>query len=209
MRRSSGFSKYDRKETTQSIYCYDGTDVLINKENIRDAKALAKYEADITMIRLYQIEEKQFVSGRFGMAHLKNIHKFIFQDIYPFAGKFRTENIIKGKTEFCKSEFIVDNLNSLFDELKKNRCLKGLNQDDFSQKVAYYMSELNMIHPFREGNGRSTREFVRQLALSCGFIINWSLVGKETLLEAIIKAVNKDLILLAECINNVIEYKAS
>jgi len=84
----------------------------------------------------------------------------LYPDIYPFAGKFRTENIEKGSTFFCKSQFIEENLNSIFSKLDKDRYLKGLNPEESSQKVAYYMSELNIIHPFREGNGRSIREFI-------------------------------------------------
>ena len=64
-----------------------------------------------------------------------------------------------------------------------------------------------MIHPFREGNGRTIREFIRQLALECGRIINWSLIGKETLLEATIISVDKKYGPLAECIYQSIENK--
>ncbi len=207
MSKRSGFSKYHRKETGQSIYCYEGTDILINKENIKDAKALADYEADITLIRQYELEKEQPIRGRFGVAHIKNIHRYIFQDIYPFAGKFRTENIKKGSTEFCKSRFIQENLEVIFCELKRDRFLKVLTADEFSQMAAYYLSEINMIHPFREGNGRTIREFIRQLALKCGLIINWSLIDKEKLLEAIIISVDKKYGPLAECILQSIENK--
>lgn len=207
MKSGSGFSKYDCKKTSRSVYYYKDSDVLINKENIKDAKALAEYEADITMLRQYQLEKEQTVKGRFGITHLKRIHGYIFQDIYPFAGKFRTENIEKGSTFFCKSQFIEENLNSIFSKLDNDRYLRGLNPEEFSQKVAYYMSELNMIHPFREGNGRSIREFIRQLAMNCDYIINWSLIKKETLLEATIIAVDKDLQPLNKCILQVIENK--
>ncbi len=160
----SGFSKYDREELS-SRYCYPGTDVLINKENIRDAKALSQYEADITMLRQYELEKEEPVKGRFGISHLTRIHEYIFQDIYPFAGKFRLENIFKGSTFFCKSEFIADNLKKILKELKADGYLKGLEPGQFAEKAAYYMSEINMIHSFREGNGRTLREFIRQLAL--------------------------------------------
>lgn len=207
MAKRSGFSKYNRKETGQSIYCYEGTNILINKDNIKDAKALAYYEADITLIRQYELEKEQPIRGRFGVAHIKKIHRYIFQDIYPFAGKFRTETIKKGSTEFCKSQFIQENLEVIFGELKRDRLLKGLTADEFSQNAAYYLSEINMIHPFREGNGRTIREFIRQLALECGHIINWSLIGKETLLEATIISVDKKYGPLAECIYQSIENK--
>jgi len=203
----SGFSKYDSKEFNRSVYYYKDVDVLINKENIKDANALAQYEADMTMLRQYQLEKEQMVKGRFGSTHLKRIHGYIFQDIYPFAGKLRTENIEKGSTFFCKSQFIEENLNLTFTQLVKDRYLIGLDPEKFSLKVAYYMSELNMIHPFREGNGRSIREFIRELAVNCNYIINWSLIKEETLLEATIIAVDKDLKPLKNCILKVIENK--
>lgn len=208
MNSRSGFSRYDRKENDQSKYCYKGTEILINKENIRDPKALAKYEADITLIRQYELEEEQPVRGRFGITHIKRIHRYIFQDIYPFAGKFRTENIRKGLTEFCKSQYIEENLDRLLNELKRDRFLIGLNAEKFSEKAAYYKSEINIIHPFREGNGRSIREFIRQLALKCGYFINWSLIGSEALLDATITAAaDKNYKPLANCIFKVIENK--
>ncbi|NLF45372.1 MAG: cell filamentation protein Fic [Syntrophomonadaceae bacterium] len=202
-----GFSRYDRPEADQSRYCYPGTDVLINRENITNAKSLAKYEADMTIIRQYELEIEQVVKGNFGITHLKRIHKYIFQDIYPFAGKFRLENISKGNTEFCKSEFIEDNMKTILNELKGDNYLKGLNAEDFSMKAAYYMSEINMIHPFREGNGRTIREFIRQLAYKNGHIINWSLVNKNDLMQSIMYAVGKDYGPLSTCIIKAIENK--
>jgi len=126
MKSGSGFSKYDAKEINRSVYYYKDFDILINKENIKDASALAQYEADMTMLRQYQLEKEQMVKGRFGSAHLKRIHGYIFQDIYLFAGKLRTENIEKGSTFFCKSQFIEENLNLTFTELAKDRYLIGL-----------------------------------------------------------------------------------
>lgn len=203
----SGFSTYDPLEKRQSIYCYKGTDILINKENIRDAKALAEYEADITMIRQYELENEQTVKGKFGITHLIRIHKYIFQDVYPFAGKLRREFIAKGSTPFCDSPFIGENLQSLFRKLNKENHLRDLSAEEFSKRAAYYMSELNMIHPFREGNGRSIREFIRQLAFERGYIINWSLITSEVLLEAMITAVNKSIEPLISCIFQSIENK--
>lgn len=202
--RWNKFSKYNSKETEQSKYCYKDTDILINKEGIKDAEALAEFEADITLIRQYELEKEQRIIGRFGIAHIKKIHAYIFQDVYSFAGKFRDENINKGSTEFCKSQFIELNLKTILDELKRDKFLKGLNVEEFSQRASYYLSEINMIHPFREGNGRSIREFFRQLALYCGYIIDWSLVDKEKLLDATIISVEKNYEPLVECINQII-----
>lgn len=77
---SENFSRYDWQKKTQSVYCYKGTDVLINKGNIKNAEYLARYEADITMLRQIELENENPVRGKFGVAHLRNIHKYIFQD---------------------------------------------------------------------------------------------------------------------------------
>ncbi len=204
---SSIFSTYDPMESRQSVYCYKDSDTLINKENIRDTEALAEYEADITLIRQYELETDQPIIGRYGITHLKRIHNYIFQDIYPFAGKFRIEKMSKGSTPFCDNQFIEENLENILGKLKQDNYLRGLNAEEFSLKAAYYMAELNMVHPFREGNGRSIREFMRQLALSCGYILDWSLIESETLLEATIISVSEVYEPLAHCIFEVIENK--
>jgi cell filamentation protein len=197
---STGFSRYTRKEKTQSVYCYECTDVLINKLNIKNARDLARFEADITMLRQYELERENPVRGRFSVAHLQNIHKYIFQDIYPFAGKYRVEDMWKDDTFFCKSEYIKENLTRLLVDLKKANYLRDLEAKDFTAWSAYYMAEMNMIHPFREGNGRAIREFMRQLALQAGYRIDWARVAPETLLKASIMSADKVLEPLTECI---------
>ena len=88
------FSRYEVYTTVQSLYCYPDTDVLINKLNIRDAKLLKKAEAEITAIKQLELLQNP-IAGNLTKTHLFNIHKFIFEDIYPFAGKIRREKISK------------------------------------------------------------------------------------------------------------------
>ncbi|WP_132012723.1 Fic/DOC family protein [Hydrogenispora ethanolica] len=200
---TSGFSKYDRIETTQSIYCYPDTDVLKNKAGITDSKTLTQYEADVTAMRQYMLE-KNPIKGRFGITHLRNIHKHIFQDVYPFAGKLRLEDIWKEDTFFCKSQFLEPNLKSLLAKLAAENHLRKLGLEVFIKRAAYYMSELNMIHPFREGNGRTIREFIRCMALDNGFDIDWSRIDGQELLKAMIIAVDNSLEPLEKCLYKVI-----
>lgn len=164
-----------------------------------DAKVLDEYEANITAMRQYMLEDKP-VKGKFGINHLKNIHKYIFQDIYPFAGKLRLEDIWKGETYFCKTQFIESTLDSLLTHFKEENYLKGLDAEEFAKRISFYMSELNIIHPFREGNGRTIREFIRCLALEAGFELDWSLVDSQELLDAAIIAVNDNLEPLESCL---------
>lgn len=197
---SKNLSRYARKEKTHSYYCYPGTEVLINKLNIKNVKDLASFESDITLQRQFELEYSNAVQGRFSASHLKRIHKHIFQDIYPFAGKYRKEDMWKDDTFFCKSEYIQENLLKLLSELKKENYLKNLNQHDFINRISFYMAELNMIHPFREGNGRAIREFVRQLALYAGYRIDWSRLDPEDLLKASITSAGQVLQQLNECV---------
>jgi cell filamentation protein len=200
------YSRYNRHEIIQSIYHYPGTETLINKLGIKDPDILFSIENDLSYQRLSELHLYP-VRGRFGKTHLLKIHKYIFQDLYPFAGKIRKETIWKGNTQFCDCRFISDNLNILFSKLKADKFFVGLNIKEFSVKSASFLDELNMIHPFREGNGRAIREYFRCLALKCGYIIDWSLVDKEKLLNAFIYAVDKNTSRLIECIYDIIENK--
>ena len=121
--------------------------------------------------------------------HIKQIHKYLFEDIYPFAGEFRTENIAKGEFRFAQSEYIEPELENLLNKLKKENYLEGLDKKELAIKLAYYLAELNVLHPFREGNGRTNREFIRQLALKNGYKLDLKKVKAEQILEASIESI--------------------
>lgn len=125
------FSRYDCEEFVQSIYCYSDTDILKNKLGIKDYALLKEAETRLTQLRLYKLHREP-IEGKFSVAHLLKIHKYIFQDIYYFAGKIREETIIKGNTEFCKSQFIKENLKKTLNELKTELYLKGNSIEDSS-----------------------------------------------------------------------------
>lgn len=168
-------------------YCYPGTNVLINKFKIEDPILLMEKERQFTGFRLVQLEQNP-IRGNFDLSHLQKIHKHLFQDIYSWAGQLRVVDISKGNTLFALSH----NLKPLFDDLliklKKDDFLRNLNIDKFSERLAYYTSEINAYHPFREGNGRSTREFVRCLADEAGYTMNYSQIGKTKFYDALVKS---------------------
>lgn len=199
------FSRYNRNDTVQSIYCYKDTSILINKLDVRDSNLLAEADTEYSTQRLLELNV-QPVNGMFSLNHLQNIHKYIFQDIYPFAGKLRLEDISKGNTMFARSQYIKSYSTSLLTELKTENYIRGLPYKNFCTRVAYYMAELNIIHPFREGNGRAIREFIRCLGVKCGYIINWDRVDKNIILQASILSVT-DATELAVCIESCIEYE--
>lgn len=171
-----------------SIHCYPGTNVLKNKLNINDAEKLSKYEAKITAAKSLALRQKG-ITGNFDVEHFKSIHKILFEDIYPFAGILRDENISKGEFRFASFEYIEPELERLMNELKNENYLEGLSKENIAKRLAYYLSELNVLHPFREGNGRTTREFIRQLALKNGYKLNLSKVLPKEVLNASIESI--------------------
>jgi cell filamentation protein len=182
------FSKYDVYVETNSKYCYPETDVLRNKLNIHDGNALKQAETDIVSVKQNYLLTHP-IAGYFTPNHICRIHKFLFSDVYRFAGHYRTETIKKGKTTFLSEKDISCRMKVLLTELKKERYLTKLSYDDFIQRLAYYFSELNYIHPFREGNGRATREFIRELVQYNGYTVIWRKIEIDVLLDAMIASV--------------------
>lgn len=162
---------------SDDIYCYPGTGVLKNRFGIRDRKALEEKERTITMIRLVELD-KNPVKGKFDLDHLREIHRRIFSDVYDWAGEIRTVNISRGNV-FCQFNYIPEQAGILFEKLKKENYLKGLDKDKAAERLAYYLGEINAIHPFREGNGRAQRAFIRQLAREAGWIIRFDCTTDE------------------------------
>lgn len=192
----------DLYEARNSIYCYENSNVLKNKLEIADGNVLEEIERKLVFAKLYELRQNKQI-GKFDIQHFINIHTYLFEDIYPFAGLFRTENIAKGNFSFAEWEYIESELRKLLDKLKEQDYLVDFNKQDFSQNLAYYMAELNVLHPFREGNGRVIREFIRQLAFKNGYTLDLKDIEPQGMLNACIKSVinTKDLeYLLLKCL---------
>lgn len=179
----NGFGKYDVYTVTGSIYCYRDTNILKNRFGLRDGKRLKELETDISAIRQNDLLSNP-IHGRFTANHLCRIHKYLLGDVYAFAGHFRREDIMKGATRFLNHRDIKTKLTTLLKELAAEDYLQGLTFDVLVERSAHYFAELNYIHPFREGNGRATREFMRQLFDLNGYEVNWAAVPTEELLVA-------------------------
>ncbi|MDD4027612.1 MAG: Fic family protein [Bacilli bacterium] len=146
--------------------CYPNTNVLKNIYNITDSKKLETYEKYITGIELYKMIEENY-TGNFDVEHYKDIHKRLFSKVYTpeIAGTLRNYDLIKAGTCFCIGNYVEDNLKSTLERMKKD--MHNINTlDDYINNLVHYYSDLNMIHPFREGNGRTLREFLRQYVVS-------------------------------------------
>ena len=178
----------DFYDSRNSIYCYPGTNILINKLEIRDSNKLFELEKQIVLAKSFILRQNLSIH-KFNKEHFIYIHKFLFEDLYPFAGKFRTENISKGSFRFAEWKFIESELDKLLDELKNENYLEGLSKEDLATRLAYYLAELNVLHPFREGNGRTIREFIRELALKNGYVLDLQNTTPENMFNACVKSV--------------------
>jgi cell filamentation protein len=124
------------------------------------------------------------LSGESDLAHLKAIHRYMFQDVYEWAGQFRTVNISKGGRLFGLADFLEPSLQQVLTKLAAEKHLVNLDADTFAGRAAYFLGELNAAHPFREGNGRMQREFIREQGLKAGHYIDWRAATAEEMIEA-------------------------
>lgn len=164
-------------------YLYHGTDVLENLVGIRDNQKLAQFEAQATSRRIAELIDSP-IKNNFNTAHLKAVHQYIFQDVYPWAGKFRTVNISKGGHSFARADFVEPALDDLFRKLAKENLLLQIDSPTFINRAAFFLGEINAAHPFREGNGRTQREFIRQLATEAGYTITWGRITRDQMTAA-------------------------
>lgn len=166
-------------------YFVEVGDVMKNKLGISNAEELEKAEYKITDDKLGEALVNNHPKI-FDFNLLLDLHRQLFEDIYDFAGKVRTVNISKpdSPVPFCYCDFIPSEANRIFTELKNDKYLVGLNQPEFVEKLTYYASELNALHPFREGNGRTTRLFLLLMARNAEYLIDYSFASKRAILYA-------------------------
>ena len=150
------------KKKKWNEYFFDNENVLKNKLNIHDANLLKIKEYEIVakkLTLLYLSNE----TGLFDVDHLKSIHKFLFEDIYDFAGEFRKVNMGKGnKASFTEHSNIEQNLKDILYDIDSKLIGSSYSKFFYAEALAYMYKLLLDIHPFREGNGRTIREFLRQ-----------------------------------------------
>ena len=164
-------------------YTYPGTDVLRNIPDIHGAQLMAEFEALSTASKIVRLHFSS-LPGRFDVAHLRSIHKFIFQDVFSWAGHFRTVNISKGGNFFGAAEFIEAALNDVLRRLPGENYLQNLDPQRVACRAGFYLGEINAVHPFREGNGRTQREFIRELAVTAGYQIEWGRITRDQMIYA-------------------------
>lgn len=167
--------QYSNPEDT---YCNPKTDVLWNKLGIVTAEGLRKLEYPLVLERSKELSNSP-INGAFDIKHLQAIHKYLFQDVYGWAGNLRMIDIYKDRDYFDPHEALESEMQKMHTKLEKNNFLKGLGKSEFVDKFTEVFKEINMVHPFREGNGRSTRLFMEQLADHAGYKFDRTAIDKD------------------------------
>ena len=188
--------KYGTGEDSQ--YCYPNSNVLINKLGITDPHALEVAEVALSQARIEQFNPN---FDDFSLAALCAIHFHLFQDLYEWAGELRTVDISKGETRFATVNRIRPEADKLFRQIKQDNNLVGLPRAQFIARLAYYYSELNVIHPFRDGNGRAQRMMFELLGINAGYEVRWEPISRAEWIHANIAAYNCQLDLLTDLLD--------
>lgn len=178
--------KYTYEKTAN--YCYKDSDVLINKLNITNEKDLFNAERELVSLRTYELNEKP-LRGNFDFEYLKDIHKYLFQDVYRWAGNIRNCNIAK-QDLFCLTEHIESFGHDIFDKLKKEKYFINYDYDVKLDKLVELFADINALHPFREGNGRSQRIFIEALSKINGIHLDLTNVTKMDMIIASHESIN-------------------
>ncbi len=169
-------------------YVYPGTDVLRNARGIRDGAELQGVEADLVSVRGLRLASRS-IPGHYDLAHLQVFHRYLFEDLYEWAGELRT--VVLARTDlFCLPEHIESYAVEIFDRLADERRLAGLDREAFVDRLSHYLADVNALHPFREGNGRAQRAFFAQLAAESGYRLDWELADPQRNVDAFVAAMH-------------------
>ncbi|CAM4150971.1 Fic/DOC family protein [Vibrio agarivorans] len=192
-------------KVNDDIYTYQGSGVLKNSLNIRDAEELQNIEISLTTERYLCYQSKVTKLNQLDFSHLKNLHFHLFRDVYSWAGEVRDINIAKRDTLFCLFGRIEPEAAKLFSKIPA--LSNPTSTDELIEKLASLFCELNLLHPFRDGNGRALRFFFEELLFTLGYEIHWPALSQHDWIEANIAGVHQDLEPLASILSEAMGLK--
>lgn len=188
-------------------YFVEGGDVLENKLGIFNPSELKEAEEDIVAREGLHIIEEDLSSAVLDFSFLKYLHERLFGKIYPFAGQIRTVNITKQDSSipFCYADFIEQEANRIFQDLETKNYLKNETKAEFVNNIVELAMDLNALHPFREGNGRTTHLYLQLLTEHAGYSLKYGDVTHEEIIEADKQAFLGNDKLIKEMYNKIVE----
>jgi cell filamentation protein len=175
-------------DAVEDPYCYPGTTILKNLRNLKTQSALTRFETVITAQRF----DEPLPGGRLSPTHFCAVHRHLFQDVYTWAGRYRTVRISRQGSMFCYPEHIDAQIKRLFTQLRNDEYLRDLSKEKFAQKATLFLSDLNAIHAFRDGNGRTQLAFMALVAAKADHPLNFEVLEPDDFLDAMIRSFQGD-----------------
>lgn len=182
-------------------YVYPGTDVLKNKLGLSDPDELDRAERTLVQTRI----QEGSPTGRFDLFHLQAIHRHLFQDVYEWAGELRTLEISKGGHQFQFRQYIETGMADVHRRLEAANYLRGLPRGDFAQEAGRIIGDVNYVHPFREGNGRTQALYLQQLSQQANHPLDLTKIDRSAWIEASKAAHRADYGPMGETIKDALE----
>lgn len=179
-------------------------DCLRNRLGIHDDAVLARVEHELADIRLVQMHDHPIAPATFDLTHFQAVHQFLFQDVYEWAGQLRAVDAVKGRSLFTPPGQIEAMADVVFGHLAGGDYLRHRSKADFVDGLATTLTAVNILHPFRDGNGRTTRAWAEQLAAQAGYVLLWERLGRAEQTEAFTTAFELDLEPLRHALDQVV-----
>ena len=181
---------------TEDPYVYPGTTVLRNRFGITDAATLDYHERELVRQRA----SEGVPGGDFDLQHLQSIHRHLFQDVYDWAGQLRTVEISKGGHQFQFRQYIETGMADVHRRLVRADFHRGTSRAVFAQDAGRIIGDVNYVHPFREGNGRTQLLYLKPLAFRAGHRLDLRKIERESWMEASRRANNTEYDPMSRCI---------
>lgn len=156
---------------------------LRRSENFAESLRLDGFPAELAAASA-QADVLELGPPRMGLPRLRLIHQTLFQDLYPWAGQLRTEDIVRDDTRYCHFDYLEKEGNAVMQQLEAENYLQGLPKEEIISRLAHYYAEINMLHPFVAGNGLAQRVFFEQLMVHAGYDPRWRPLQQDEWLDA-------------------------
>lgn len=177
----------DKYGVGEDAYCYPGSTVLRNKLDIHDEPTLSEAEQQLSAIAAASVE---FNPPPYSLTYLQDIHRQLFSDLYEWAGELRTVGMAKQDTRFCQPQYMEAEASKIFANIAAANWFEEMSRAELIVAVSEAYSDINVLHPFREGNGRAQRILFEHLIMNAGFEISWWGIEKTEWIFANIAAYN-------------------
>jgi len=186
---------------SEDPYVYPGTKVLRNKLDLRDPATLAALERRMVAQRIMEGVPR----GAFDLEHLQSVHRHLFQDVYEWAGEIRVTELSKGGQQFLLRRFIESGVADVARRIAEAKSFKGLSLPGFAREAGRVIGDINYIHPFREGNGRTQLQILRQLAEVAGWSFVVRRIDPAAWLQASRRSHGGDYAAMTDCIRGALD----